>query len=522
MPLQLATNQFAALLAEWEAAPFGTKGRVIDAWAATTGRSRSALAREIARRAGRTRSPRADAGQYSDAEEAAYQEVLTCIMKHSPDAKPNGRGRWYPTEMAVAKCERDGRLEPGEMSVSKFHRMTKRVDGRRLRNASHRFEAERSNELHQIDSSGSEYLRPLERDGDDWVLEITSRSGGAWKNKRTGERMGLWITNVVDDHSRVVSGRYSCYPGESATMVIEALMEIWGAFDSLLALQGIPEHVYCDHGPFQNSAQGKAFAESLGFEFLGARPGNSRARGKVEGNFRTMWRRFEMDLLGREGEHIKLSELNELYVHYLAQMQAKSHPWYRDQSRLDVYLAGLGEVRALPDDAAAAAFNTEDRYVRPDRLVWYRNGRYEAPGRLVRQRIKVHRMGDGRLVGESADGETFDLEPYELNRIGEFSADKLTLAERANAAAADQTYSITYDERPAQTHVVARPSAPVENASPIAQHDRGANFANAEEAKAAMASMIGCAIEDMSAEAQRLVKVAVEHSLDRRWVLRDA
>ena len=512
---ELTADQFAALPRDLDGAPHGIRWRVIEAHAAASGMSAATLSREIARRRGRHRQRRSDADKFPEDDKAAFQEILACILHHSPDAPT----RWYSTDMAIAKCEREQRIPVGMMSVSKFNRIERILNGRQLKNASTRFEAQRSNELHQVDSSGSEYLRFVERDGDDCILEISKCRGGAWKNKSTGERKGVWLTNVLDDHSRVLSGRYSVYPGESATMVIETLKEVWGGFDSLLALHGLPERVYADHGPFQNSKEGKAFMKNLGVEFLGATPGNSRARGKVENRFRTVWRNFEMDLLGREGERIKLSELNELYVHFLVTMQARSHPRLPDQTCLDMYLADLGEIRTLPPDAGLAAFHTEWRTVRQDRGVWYRGDLYEAPPAYVDKRIKILHAGE-RILGQAADGQTFDLEIQEPHALDDFHAAPETLAQKLVKRTAGERYGSSYDDRPAQTHVIARPAAEVENASPIAQHDRAANFASPDEARAVMAPMIGCAIEDLSEDAQWIIASEIKATRDRRHLMR--
>jgi len=134
----------------------------------------------------------------------------------------------------------------------------------------------------------------------------------------------------------------------------------------------------------------------------GVTPGHHNTQGKVENRFKTLWARLELPLalrLGR-GRQISESALNEEAKEFIAEQNAKEHPWIVGASRIDVYAASVVKRPA----ESVADEDVRSYMARPfvckvdDSLhVWINGIGYEVPnsklhGKYVR--VYQNKLGD--------------------------------------------------------------------------------------------------------------------------------
>ena len=121
-----------------------------------------------------------------------------------------------------------------------------------------RFEASRANELWQVD-----HCR----------LHI-------WLVNERGRASKPWLTMVLDDYSRCITGYRLSWGGFSAEQTALALRgAIWSKGDERWPICGIPENLYSDHGSDFTSKHVQALAADLKIELLHSRDAETtRAR----------------------------------------------------------------------------------------------------------------------------------------------------------------------------------------------------------------------------------------------------
>jgi len=328
-------------------------------------------------------------------------------------------GRTLPADLAIEIARKNGLLDE-PVSVGQFHRRSKAAALRSKRRVVH-FQARRSNEMHQMDASGSVYLRAVTRDGEARIVIDVDRHDP--KNRPNHGRRHLWAYGVVDDHSRVWVGRYVIAPGESMADSRDVLAWAWSDHDPSRTLAGVPDKLCCDNGPFVSSNEGKQFLRSLGVELIPRAPHNPRAGGKIERPWRTLWSRFELQFLLDPGRVLTLAELNSELMVYLTRENARCHPW-EHAARTAVYLRDRGEIRRLPDGYLRASFRDDPRKVGDDAVVRYRNEYYRAPDELMGRWVHVYRSADGRIACAGDDGQVYALESYAPHAAGEYHTPK--------------------------------------------------------------------------------------------------
>jgi putative transposase len=131
----------------------------------------------------------------------------------------------------------------------------------------HRFEAERPNEIWQADHT------PL-----DIILLGPSN-----------KPMKPWLTAVVDDYSRAVPGYYLGFEPPSSIRIALALRQaIWRKEDSSWTICGIPEKLYSDCGSDFTSNHIDQVSIDLNFETIQTQPGEPDGKGKCERFFLTV------------------------------------------------------------------------------------------------------------------------------------------------------------------------------------------------------------------------------------------
>lgn len=280
----------ALAIAEWREAPHRLKGQVMKEWLAVLRISRNAFYRE-AQEWGemKGRKERRDKGERKLAIPDLKEKVGSLWqLKHRP---PPGV-RLSSTETALIFGVETGQVSPELLAVpiGSLNRMARQWGWQATAERQTRWQAAYANQVHQFDSSHSEHFFPVRRDGDDWILRLRPRR---MKNKEKFEGLAVIAYGLCDDHSGLRLSQYTVAAGESALGSIEFLKWAWSAAPEHAPFEGWPDELYVDNGPLARHQAFDKFAERLGLKVTAHMPYKSRCTGKVENNWRTMWRKFE-------------------------------------------------------------------------------------------------------------------------------------------------------------------------------------------------------------------------------------
>jgi putative transposase len=131
----------------------------------------------------------------------------------------------------------------------------------------YRREASRPNEIWQADHT------PL----DIWILD------------ERGQPARPWLTSVIDDYSRVITGFRVGFEAPSILRTALTLRQaIWRKGDPSWDVCGIPEVFYTDHGSDFTSNHLEQVAAELRMHLVFSEPGMPRGRGRIERFFETV------------------------------------------------------------------------------------------------------------------------------------------------------------------------------------------------------------------------------------------
>lgn len=468
---------------------------------------------------GRTRKQRADRGH--------CRRLSADHVRAVAEVKAKGRDtlhdRIIATDDAIRAAEESGIVPKGSVTRSAFDRHAAR--GRWFGGHDRvycRFQARRSNQLHQVDSSQSKYLRVIEKRDGEWIVGTRVPE---YSRKRSEEPLGLWCTEVIDDHSRIVRRSYDVAPGESFSVVVEAIKGAWSA-DPRCALRGMPESLLCDHGPFRRSQEGRNFCESLGVDLIERMPNSPWVSGKVERQWRVFIQRFEAPFLLKPEMTLTLTELNRMLHSFDAETNAKAHPFFMDRSRVQVYADGMDmeQVRYLPEDLGDAIYREDYRTVKPDSTMRLANRWYSVPDELAGRKVRIVFNAEGTVLVEY-DGKQYPAKLFVPHDAGEYRAHAFTaaqwLAKDAKARTVDRIPREGADageENVLSLHVGEKAAV----SSPFAAMEREEYFTNKEEALRALEGWIGKPIHTWDPKTHELLLTLLDrHEMLRRDVLRD-
>lgn len=212
----------------------------------------------------------------------------------------------------------------------------------RLKNQPHRrFEAERSNHIHQIDLTE---LKPyFVQDGENVVgLEVD-----LGPNRPTNGYPRLQLITIIDDHSRCLYAEVHRTKDTDAWM--DFCIAAWEKRDD--GLYGVPDILYGDRDSAPIGGRFKAFANDMGVEYIAHRPGNSAAKGKVEsGAVKYLKNRLSRLLMVYydQGRSVSIEEANEHLQKIVQEKNGREHSITGEEPLLR-FERGLKSVRLLPE-----------------------------------------------------------------------------------------------------------------------------------------------------------------------------
>lgn len=345
-------------------------------------------------------SSRSDYGQ--SRKRGYWEPKIEAVFELQCQMSDFEKGRFMAAEVAIAHAEAQGLIANGELSKRNYNLWLKRL-GLKEQKGIVRFQAEFSNQVHQVDVTGSEYLAVLKDLGGGEFLLRRRDPRERLKKVPGEERFRLWSVAVKDDFSGLFATQYVVAPGESAAMVRQVLDTVWRGIDQAQPLRGLPDMLYCDNGPFAKAETTIPYLSAqtgVGVELKVHMPYRAQATGKVERVQQFLKSRFEMQFLAGKREWL-LSEVNQMVIQWAAECAELKHR-YLDLARGEAYLLHLrGPVRLPSVDSGKNAFTTMTRVAGLDGLISVDGVRYLVPNVMRNQKLIVYRNATGELRVES-------------------------------------------------------------------------------------------------------------------------
>jgi transposase InsO family protein len=269
--------------------------------------SERTLQRLIAKRFGRRRGKRSDAGEMTPglaqlAEQVAEKKIQAFAIS----------GRWISTENAVKNLRDSGKTMTGMPSTSAINATIDKLGLIEVRRSYDVLHAHEAHDLHVADTSGSLIFRTVEYGDDPMVETCPANDAATYRNhpENTGRRQ-VYLYGMVDSHSGYLWAEYRAMPAPSSWAMASFLLENWRN-------SCIPRHFLTDHGR-ENLGAVDNLVTALGINRIHTKPGNPHGRGVIERAWRTVWQAFEGPLVLREGvgKKMSLSTLNGLLRDWL-------------------------------------------------------------------------------------------------------------------------------------------------------------------------------------------------------------
>lgn len=424
-----------ALHSEWSSLPKGHKGAYIDRCARLLGVSTHKIYRLFKKEFGPAKQVVRDVSVYT--EEIVH--AAATVLEFYQTITLKGKERTLPTASVIEIMVEQGAVEEGQLSVSGLNRALRKI-GYRDVTPRVRVEADYACQQVQIDFSRSKHFQVVEPAGDgDWLLRVSAKE----LHYKEGEvRLRTWLTQVVDEFSRLRYIEYFAATGEGRLLGIEALQHY---FD-----RPVDEHLFrhkmealkSDQGAFIKSQEAISALEALGIERRLAGVENKESQGKVERGFGVLWKSFEAPLATRltleQGSKatVRLSDLNRLVNQFTIAEHEKPHPTLRKRLRGAMYQQSILQHRPMEveADVLMLALRTWERRAGADRMVSIDGQPLEVPAFAAGKHVRIHQNLHGEFVGELIDGfrnEPFPVRPYKFQSLGIF----------------DQTPHRTYSQR---------------------------------------------------------------------------
>jgi hypothetical protein len=364
----------------------------------------------------RKRKRRADKGASRTLDEEIFLDLASLVTRFDYDAE-------LAIDTVNANRVRDGRpaIELHPETLRRQLReagVSRRLNARDLR-VHRRWEAERPNELWQIDSTVSAhyYIDTDDTIGYEAPVQLNKTKAGNGLPR-------VWLIGIVDDHSRVQWGRF--YTANSALawrdLIIRAGRK--GAFGDELEwpAYGIPEAIYSDQDSAMKSGVMTRTLDLLGIERKLAKPStphetNAQAKGKTERGLGLILQGFEKTARGQR--FASLERMNEALRHHLIWKNNRIHsetgvvPFERFLQATELVMLPPREI------LRRVLYKEVERTIRSDVSIKLEGKTYQLPRRApfvdhIDRKVQVlYFEADLSKITVVLDGEEHEIEAVE-------------------------------------------------------------------------------------------------------------
>lgn len=412
-----------------EKAQWGETAFIIDYYAHALKLSKQSLWYQL-----KQYDPKRDRKGESDPRRIEAVRIVFAIRAEFAD---DGR---YPSLEAIIKFAEGRELfDIGLLSISTCRCIAYKLGFGCNNRIYHRYEAQRANQEHSVDFSGSEYFG-VEKDlpDDDYLLVVKNKGeSGTYKNKEDNTSKRVWIGAIVDRHSRVVYHKYYVAAGEGGFITADLLESAWKKKTDN-PMYGLPENLQTDNSSFFKSNKAKNMFAELGINHKPHKPYNPNAKGIVEIRFRYLWSGFEkfFTLPSLKYKKLKLSELNELLSNYCCEQNTKRHPIIKHRCRDELYLESLAgqTVRLCPENFDHYIFfemkRTPNNYgvINVDNKEWLI---IDCDPKMLKRTVNVFKNIRGEIVVQNPiDKKIYGVEQFESSIYGDYKGVAITPQER--------------------------------------------------------------------------------------------
>ncbi len=195
-----------------------------------------------------------------------------------------------------------------------------------------------------------------------------------------------YLIAFIDDHSRLIP--YARF------YLSEKLASFSDAFEKALLKRGLPRKLYVDNGAAYRSKHLEHITASLGIALIHARPYKPEGKGKIERFFRTVRMQFLTEV-----DRMSLDELNGAFDLWIRQVYHQRVHSGTGKKPLDRFTSRMECLRASPEDLKNHFRTIARRRVAKDRTLTLDGNLFEAPVKLIGQRVDLlyHRDSPKRV-----------------------------------------------------------------------------------------------------------------------------
>jgi putative transposase len=175
------------------------------------------------------------------------------------------------------------------------------------------------------------HRREAERPNQIWQADHTQLD--LWAKRANGKTARPWLTVIIDDYSRAITGFFISFDSPSAARTALALRQaIWRKADAHWIVFGIPEIFYTDNGSDFTSDHLAQVAADIKMRPIFSAPGQPRGRGRIERFFETVNQMFLCTLPGyieagavRGRAELTVADLDRGFLEFLREYHARPH-----------------------------------------------------------------------------------------------------------------------------------------------------------------------------------------------------
>lgn len=491
----------------WQASPHGSKIHTLDQYAKTMDIGDRQLRRLFVGN-GLEESPEPS---ISGSRKLKYtrQESWVSIVASIKTSPPADEGQLV-TAMAVTIALRQGLIpeEAKEVSRGTWDRWLRKYSLQQKEKRANRIRSRTPNQAWYVDFSRSNNFNVVRSLGDgDYLLSFDPAKKGPFKNEaQKKERLRVWISSAVDDCSSYTKQKYFIATGENALDAL-AFLEwcMCKEDDSKLLMYGRPLNVILDNGSTKKSSMAKNAFGNCGIGLPGRTAYNSKAGGRVERPFRTLFARFEMPFWALQKANpekkleLTLSELNRQCENYLLELNNMPHPTDKSLTRAEMWMKILHSgVVEIPKGALYVGFRQHTRTVAIDGTLKFGGKTWLVIGT---ENVRGHVFEDmnGVLTFRDPSGISYRVKPFEEIPFGEYKGIKNLPVENLDYPEMINPQSY-YNDNQQAANLVSMPPRITEVVVPSKPFAEPGDYPDVAIAIADLIQLIGGAMWSMLAE----------------------